>query len=47
VEAADTTWRIYDNDRLVAEVAGTTTKPVARFEVHNPEPPRQHRPRTA
>jgi hypothetical protein len=40
VEAADTTWRVYD-DGLVAEVARTTTKPVARFKVHKPEPPRR------
>jgi uncharacterized protein YjcR len=37
VEAADTTWRIYDDDGLVAEVARTTTKPIARFKVHKPE----------
>jgi hypothetical protein len=41
VEAADTTWRIYNDNGLVAEVARTTTKPVARFKVHKPEPPRQ------
>jgi hypothetical protein len=41
VEAADTTWRIYDDDRLVAEVARTTTKPIARFKVHKPEPRRR------
>jgi hypothetical protein len=42
VEAADSTWRIYDDDgSLVAEVARTTIKPVARFKVHKPEPPRQ------
>jgi Integrase core domain len=43
VEAADTTWRIYDDDGgggLVAEVVRTTTKPLARFKVHKPEPPR-------
>jgi hypothetical protein len=46
VEAGDTTWRIYhDEDGLVAEVARTTTKPIARFKVHKPEPPR--RPQTA
>jgi hypothetical protein len=49
VEAADATWRIYDDDdssssSLVAEVARTTTKPVARFKVHKPEPPRQPHP---
>jgi hypothetical protein len=40
VEAADSTWRIYHEDGLVAEVARTTTKPIARFKVHKPEPPR-------
>jgi transposase InsO family protein len=43
VEAADTTWRIYDDHVLVAEVARTTTKPLARFKVHKPEPPRRQR----
>jgi hypothetical protein len=46
VEAADATWRIYDGDALVAEVVRTTTKPVARFKVHKPEPPRRGRPAT-
>jgi hypothetical protein len=41
VEAADTTWRIHDDHGLVAEVARTTTKPVSRFKVHKPEPPRR------
>ena len=41
VEPADTTWRIYDGDALVAEVARTTIKPIARFKVHKPEPPRR------
>jgi hypothetical protein len=37
VKAADTTWRIHDDDGgLIAEVARTTTKPVARFKVHKP-----------
>ena len=44
VETGDATWRIYDEDHLVAEVARTTTKSVARFKVHKPEPPR--RPQT-
>ncbi len=30
VEAADTTWRVYDGDGLVAEVARTTTRPISR-----------------
>jgi hypothetical protein len=41
VEVADTTWRVYDGDGLVAEVARTTTKNIARFKVHKPEPPRR------
>ncbi|MEJ3745496.1 integrase core domain-containing protein [Actinomycetes bacterium KLBMP 9797] len=41
VEAADATWQIYDEDVLVAEVARTTTKPVARFKVHKPDLPRR------
>jgi hypothetical protein len=44
VEAGDVTWRVYDEDGLLAEVARTTTKSVARFKVHKPEPPR--RPQT-
>jgi hypothetical protein len=43
VEAADTTWRVYDDDGLLAEVARTTTKSIARFKVHKPEPPRPRR----
>jgi hypothetical protein len=34
-------WRVYDDDILVAEVARTTTKSVAGFKVHKPEPPRR------
>jgi hypothetical protein len=41
VETADTTWRIYDGDALVAEVARTATTRIARFKVHKPEPPRR------
>jgi hypothetical protein len=45
VEAADTTFRIYDGDQLLTEIARTTTRPVARFKVRKPEPPRSgHRP---
>jgi len=46
VEAADSTWRIYADDDgvLAAEVARTTTKPIARFKVHKPEPPRHPLP---
>jgi len=44
VEAADSTWRIYDDDGLLAEVARTTTKTIARFKVHKPKPPRRRCP---
>jgi DivIVA domain-containing protein len=40
VETADSTWRIYDDDGLIAEVARTTTKPLTRFKAHEPEPSR-------
>ncbi|MEW2386525.1 DDE-type integrase/transposase/recombinase [Micromonospora sp. NPDC047707] len=40
VEAADTTFRIHDGDQLLTEVPRTTTKPIARFKVRKPEPPR-------
>jgi hypothetical protein len=40
VESTDATWRIRDGDALIAEAARTTTKPVARFKVRKPEPPR-------
>jgi hypothetical protein len=42
VEDADTTIRVYLDDQLLTEVARTTTKPIARFKAHKPEPPRQH-----
>ncbi|WP_245666118.1 IS481 family transposase [Micromonospora sediminicola] len=41
VEAADTTFRVHDGDQLLSEVPRTTTKPIARFKVRKPEPPRQ------
>jgi hypothetical protein len=41
VETADHTFRIHDGDDLLAEVARTTTKPIARFKAHKPEPPRR------
>jgi hypothetical protein len=44
VEEADTTFRIYDCDQLLAEVIRTTSKRVARFKARKPEPPRQQRP---
>jgi hypothetical protein len=36
VETADHTFRVHDDDELLAEVARTTTKPIARFKVRNP-----------
>ncbi|MEU7803929.1 IS481 family transposase [Micromonospora arborensis] len=41
VEAADTTFRVHDGDQFLAEVPRTTTKPIARFKVRKPEPPRR------
>jgi hypothetical protein len=41
VEAADRTWRVYADDEPLAEVARTTTKPIARFKVRKPEPVRR------
>nr|WP_130340652.1 IS481 family transposase [Micromonospora kangleipakensis] len=40
VEAADTTFRVYDGDQLLTEVARTTTKPIARFKARKPQHPR-------
>jgi hypothetical protein len=40
VETADHTFRVHDGDELLAEVARTTTKPITRFKVRKPEPPR-------
>ncbi|MCW3843369.1 hypothetical protein ONA70_25010 [Micromonospora yasonensis] len=40
VEAGDTTSRVHDGDQLVTEVPRTTVKPIARFKVRKPEPPR-------
>jgi hypothetical protein len=41
VDSADHTFRVYDGDELLTEVARTTTRPIARFKVRKPEPPRQ------
>jgi hypothetical protein len=41
VEAADTTWRVYDDAGLIAEVPRTTTRNIARFKVRKPELPRR------
>lgn len=41
VEAADTTFRVYDGEQLLTEVARTTTKPIARFKARKPEAPRR------
>jgi len=42
VEDADHTFRIYDDAEVLAEVARTTTRPIARFKVRKPEPSRQN-----
>ncbi len=42
VESADTTFRVYDGDELITEIARTTGKPIARFKVRKPEPPRRN-----
>jgi Integrase core domain len=41
VESADHTLRVYHGDELLAEVARTSTKPIARFKVRKPEPHRR------
>jgi transposase InsO family protein len=41
VETADHTFRVYHGDQLLTEVARTTTKPIARYKVRKPEPPRR------
>jgi hypothetical protein len=45
VEDADTTFRVYDGDQLLAAVPRTTTRPIARFKARKPEPPRRRSPR--
>lgn len=44
VESADHTFRVYNGDRVLAEVARTTTKDIARFKVRKPELPRRYTP---
>ena len=46
VASADHTFRVHHGDELLAEVARTTAKPIARFKVRKPERPRQRRPDT-
>lgn len=41
VEPAGTTFRVYDADQLITEVAQSTTKTIARFKARKPEPPRR------
>ena len=41
VETADPTFRIYDGDQVLTEVARTTTKTITRFKVRKPEAPRR------
>lgn len=38
--AGDTIFRISDGNQLIAEVPRTATKPITRFKVRKPEPPR-------
>lgn len=45
IRATDTAWRIVIDDELPAEVARTSSIPVARFKVPKPELPRPGRPR--
>lgn len=47
VEAADTTWRFYDDKGLVLEGARTTIKPIGRFKIHNSNRPPGARPSRA
>jgi hypothetical protein len=41
VEEADTTFRVYRGDQLIALVLRTSTKQVARFKARKPEPSRR------
>jgi hypothetical protein len=43
VEAGNSTWRIYQGDELLTEVARITSKNVARFKARKPEPARRTR----
>jgi hypothetical protein len=38
-EAADTTFRVYDGDQLITEVARTTTKPITDSSSESPKGP--------
>ena len=38
VEAADTTFRVYEADHLITEVTRSTTKAIARFKARKAEP---------
>jgi hypothetical protein len=40
VESTANTWRVRDDNVLIAEVARITTTPIARFKVRKPEPSR-------
>jgi hypothetical protein len=41
VAAAGDRFQVYDDDRMLVEVARTTTKPIARYKARKPEPPRR------
>lgn len=45
VTATDTTFQASHGDQLLAEVPRATTRPIARFKVRKPEPPRSRHPR--
>jgi hypothetical protein len=40
-EDADSSFRVYHGEQLLTEVARSTTRPIARFKVRKPEPPRR------
>jgi hypothetical protein len=40
VAVIDNAFHVYDGDVLLAQVADTSTKPIARFKARKPEPPR-------
>jgi transposase InsO family protein len=43
VTATDNTFQVTADDQLLIEVPRTTTRPIARFKVHKPEPPRRRK----
>jgi hypothetical protein len=43
VASTDTGFKVSTDDQLLIEVPRTTSRPIARFKVHKPEPPRGRR----